>query len=135
LDRHDLPQALLPQGHDTYPQYHAVNTALLTMAAGNNAGVDRPGQHRLGVAALLHDLGMARLPVELSTLDELSAEQRATVETHTVEGARFLLRHGGRALDLAAVVAFEHHLRPDGTGYPARRFAPPLHWASRMVGV
>ncbi len=135
LDRHDLPQAMMPEGHHNYPQYHAVNTALLTMAAGGSAGVDRPGQHRLGVAALLHDIGMSRLPEELSTLATLSPEQRALVETHTTEGARFLLSRGGRSLDLAATVAFEHHLRPDGTGYPGRRFAPPLHWASRMTGV
>ena len=34
----------------------------------------------------------------------------------------------------AVAVAFEHHLRPDGTGYPARRFTPPTHWASRLTG-
>jgi HD-GYP domain-containing protein (c-di-GMP phosphodiesterase class II) len=135
LDRHELPQAAMPEDHAAYPQYHAVNTALLTMAAGNNAGVDRPGQHRLGVVGLLHDIGMARLPEDFTSRESLTPEERALMETHTVEGARFLLEHGGRALDLAAAVAYEHHLRPDGTGYPARRFAPPLHWASRMVGV
>lgn len=135
LDRHELPQAALPDNHDAYAQYHAVNTALLTMAAGNNAGVDRPGQHRLGVVGLLHDIGMARLPEDFTARESLNSEERALMETHTVEGATFLLRHGGRALDLAAAVAYEHHLRPDGTGYPARRFTPPLHWASRMVGV
>jgi putative two-component system response regulator len=56
------------------------------------------------------------------------------METHTEAGARLLLEEGGVAMDLAAVVAYEHHLRPDGSGYPARRFASAAHWASRLVG-
>ncbi|HQW67107.1 MAG TPA: hypothetical protein PLJ23_08695, partial [Gemmatimonadales bacterium] len=30
---------------------------------------------------------------------------------------------------------FEHHLRPDGTGYPSRRLPQPPHWASSLIGV
>jgi HD-GYP domain-containing protein (c-di-GMP phosphodiesterase class II) len=134
LDRHELPQAAAPDDHAAYPQFHAVNTALMAMAAGGAAGIDPAGRHRLGMAALLHDIGMARLPSELATGETLSAEHRALMETHTVEGARFLMARAGRSLDLAVAVAFEHHLRPDGSGYPARRFNPPAHWASRLTG-
>ena len=56
------------------------------------------------------------------------------MERHTVEGARLILtRH--RQMDLAAVVAYEHHLRMDGTGYPALRFPREPHFASRVVSV
>jgi HD-GYP domain-containing protein (c-di-GMP phosphodiesterase class II) len=134
LDRHELPQAAPPEDHAAYPQFHAVNTALLAMAAGGAAGIDQNGRHRLGPAALLHDIGMARLPTELAVSETLSPAQRALMETHTIEGARFLMAKGGRSLDLAVAVAFEHHLRPDGSGYPARRFTPPAHWASRLTG-
>ena len=134
LDRHELPQAAAPADHAAYPQFHAVNTALLAMAAGGAAGIDQAGRHRLGMAALLHDIGMARLPLELAVSEALSPADRALMETHTVEGATFLMSKAGRSLDLAVAVAFEHHLRPDGTGYPARRFTPPTHWASRLTG-
>lgn len=134
LERHELPQAAAPEEHAAYPQFHAVNTALLTMAAGGAAGIDQTGRHRLGMAALLHDVGMARLPAELAVSESLSPTDRILMETHTVAGARFLIEKAGRSLDLAAAVAFEHHLRPDGTGYPARRFIPPSHWASRLTG-
>ena len=134
LDRHELPQAAAPEDHAAYPQFHAVNTALLAMAAGGAAGIDQAGRHRLGMAALLHDIGMARLPAELAVSETLSPANRALMETHTVEGARFLMSKAGRSLDLAVAVAFEHHLRPDGSGYPARRFTPPAHWASRLTG-
>lgn len=135
LDRHDLPQATLPDDHAAYPQYFAVNTALIAMATAKHSGIDHLGRHRLGVAALLHDIGMTRLPAELAISEALSEAERTLLETHPVEGARLLLSEGGRSLDLAATVAFEHHLRPDGNGYPARRFAPAPHWASRLTGI
>lgn len=134
LDRHELPQAAVPREHEAYPQFHAINSALLAMAVATAAGIDVPGRHRVGLAVLLHDIGMARLPRELRLLEEYTPEQRLLMETHTVEGAHLLLSRGGRALELAAVVAHEHHLRPDGSGYPERRFRPAPHWASRLAG-
>ena len=88
------------------------------------AGVDDAGRHRLGVTALLHNIGMARIPAELGNLGSLTELERATVESHTVKGAELLLDSGNRGLELAATVAYEHHLRPDGSGYPLRRFRP-----------
>ncbi|HRP08228.1 MAG TPA: HD domain-containing protein, partial [Gemmatimonadales bacterium] len=120
LDRHDLPQAASTEDPGVYPQFHAVNTALLSMAVGTSAGIDHAGRHRLGLAALLHDIGMTQLPEELSGRESLSDQDRALVESHTARGAKFLIEVGGRSLDLAAAVAFEHHLRPDGNGYPVR---------------
>lgn len=135
LEHHALPQAAPPADPTVYPQVHAINTALLAMAAGRAAGLERPDAQRLGTAALLHDLGMARIPARLSYADRLSEAERAVVETHPAKGAELLLTAGGRGAELAAIVAWEHHLRPDGTGYPTRRFRAPMHWASRVVAV
>lgn len=132
FEHHELPQVAHGDQPDRYPLVHAINTALLTMAAAA-PWVDRPGRHRLGVAALLHDIGMARIPTDLSNKEMLTIADRLTVETHTVLGARLLLESGGRGLELAAAVAYEHHLRPDQSGYPTRRFRPTPHWASRLV--
>lgn len=133
LDQHPFPQVHHEADPARYPVVHAVNTTLLAMAAGSD-WLDRTGRQRLGLAALLHDIGMARLPMELALRDALTPAERAQVESHTRLGAELLLAHGGRGAELAAVVAYEHHLRPDGTGYPQRRFRPAPHWASRLVG-
>jgi HD-GYP domain-containing protein (c-di-GMP phosphodiesterase class II) len=135
LERHELPQAAAPADHDAYPQFHAINSALLAMAVATSAGIDAAGRHRIGVAVLLHDIGMARLPRDLAHVEVYTPEQRAVMEQHTVDGSRLLLGQGGRAMELAAVVAFEHHLRPDGEGYPPRRTRVAPHWASRLAGV
>lgn len=131
---HSLPQVDPTADADRYHLVHPVNTALLAMAASAAAGIDGSGRHRIGVVALLHDIGMALLPSEVAHKERLTDAERAQVETHTAQGAALLLRSGGAGCELAAVVTFEHHLRPDGGGYPVRRFAPAAHWASRMVG-
>lgn len=135
LENHPLPQAAAPADATSYPQVHAINTALLAMAAGRASGLERLDAHRLGMAALLHDLGMARIAPHLAFAERLTASERAEVETHPARGAELLLGMGGRATELAATVAWEHHLRPDGGGYPVRRTRLPMHWASRIVAV
>jgi hypothetical protein len=133
LEEHALPMAESAQGSS--PPVDAINTALLTMVAAMRVGVEGEDLHRLAVAALWHDIGVARLPFDLATKSALTAEERAIVETHTTRGATLLLEHGGHALALPSLVACEHHLRPDGTGYPTRRFGHAAHWVSSLVGV
>lgn len=132
---HRLPQAATPEEHQAYPAVHAINTMCLAIAAGRAAGLERVDLHHLGTAALLHDIGMARLPLHYSMATRLSEVERVTMETHPALGAELLLTAGGAGAELAAIVSWEHHLRPDGTGYPRRRFRPPSHWASRLVAV
>ncbi len=131
LEQHQFPQAA--HAAAPYPVVHAINTALLVMSAASAAGIDRVHRPRIGFAALLHDVGMTRIPLELGDKEALTSEERTIVESHAVHGARLLLE-GGASLALAAAVAYEHHLRPDGTGYPVGRLRPTPHWASRMVG-
>lgn len=130
-----LPQAAAPADHLMYPAVHAINTTCLVIAAGQTMGLERADLQRLGLAALLHDVGMARLPARFTTAAQLGETDRATMESHPGQGAALLLAGGGAAADLAAIVSWEHHLRPDGTGYPSRRFRMPMHWASRQVAV
>jgi putative two-component system response regulator len=129
---HALPQAEARDQGD--PAVQAVNTALLVLAAGAKAGLGPDDLHPLAVAALWHDIGVMRLPFDLATKSSLSESERVVVEQHTVLGATLLLSQGSRTLRLAASVAFEHHLRPDGTGYPSRRLGQSPHWVSSLIG-
>ena len=133
LDEHVLPQAA--PGNAAYPVLHAVNTALLAMSAASWAEMDGDARHRVGFAALLHDIGMTRLPEGLGEQASLTADERLAVETHTTLGARLLLESGGAGLALAATVAYEHHLRVDVGGYPTRHFPIAPHWVSSLVAV
>ena len=88
------------------------------MALGEFLGVGPATVRAFGLAGLLHDLGKVRIPREiLNKPGKLTPEERAVVEAHPAEGARMILE-GSEPLDLAAVVAYEHHLYLDGGGYP-----------------
>jgi len=88
-----------------------------------------------GVAGLLHDLGKTRIPIEiLNKPGKLTDAERTVMQSHTVEGARLILA-SDRELDLAAAVAYEHHIMIDGGGYPHRAIERKCHCASTLVHV
>jgi putative nucleotidyltransferase with HDIG domain len=131
-------QALQPlielRGGSAYGSVHAMHVATLAMALAEHLGMGSRDVRALGTAALLCDVGMTKVPKELLSRPKLSPAERAEMESHTIEGARMLLARKGQ-FDLAAVVAYEHHLQPDGLGYPALHFPREAHYASRIVHV
>ena len=89
----------------------------------------------LGFAALLHDLGKVCIPLEiLNKPGVLDDAERQVVERHPGVGARILLESRG-VIDLAAVVAYEHHVMIKGGGYPHLPNARGAEYASRLVHV
>ena len=117
-----------------YLPAHALNTALLSMAVAEPLGLGAEERREMALAALLHDVGMARLPSETLVASHFTDQDRARVRGHPLEGARVLLRHGEQ-LEGAAVVAYEHHLRQDGSGYPRLSYPREPHLLTRVVAV
>jgi putative nucleotidyltransferase with HDIG domain len=128
-----LPVLEFP-GHDASHALHAINVAILAMTLGESLGMASHDVHAVGSAGLLHDVGIAQLPEELLAKSMLSPEERLRIEEHPAIGARMLLARGA-VFDLAAIVAYEHHMRPDGTGFPRLRVPRDMHYVSRLVAV
>ncbi|HUR33541.1 MAG TPA: HD-GYP domain-containing protein [Vicinamibacterales bacterium] len=104
--------------YDNYTFTHMVNVSILTMAQARALGVDGPLLREFGLAALMHDIGKVKTPLEILTkADALTPGEFAIMKRHTIEGAE-ILRATPDVPALAPVVAFEHHLRLDGSGYP-----------------
>ena len=120
---------------DQYTTTHSMNVSVLTMALGEFLGMTPAAVRGFGLAGLLHDLGKVRIPKEiLSKPGKLTPEERTVVEAHPADGARMMLA-GDEPLDLAAVVAYEHHRYHDGGGYPHVHYPRDCHQASRLVHV
>jgi putative nucleotidyltransferase with HDIG domain len=120
---------------DQYTTTHSMNVSVLAMALGEFLGMAPAATRGFGLAGLLHDLGKVRIPKEiLSKPGKLTPEERAVVEAHPADGARMILE-GNEPLDLAAVVAYEHHRCHDGRGYPHVHYPRECHQASRLVHV
>lgn len=118
---------------DDYLAVHALNVAMLAMALSEYVDFDTDATRKIGVAALLHDIGMTRLPPELiAKPGQISAVERERIKEHPVEGARIIIG-SDPSLELAATVAYEHHLKVDGSGYPRLTYPRPGHYVSRLV--
>ena len=129
-----LPLLQLKQ-FDEYTTTHSLNVSVLVMALAEYLGMAPADVRAFGVAGLLHDLGKVRIPIEILTkTGKLTPDERVLMNRHPVEGARLILE-SEEDLDLAAVVAYEHHIMLNGMGYPQVRYRRPCHEASNLVHV
>jgi putative nucleotidyltransferase with HDIG domain len=123
------------KNYDNYTFTHMVNVSILTMGQARGLGIDGPLLREFGLAALMHDIGKVRTPLEvLNKPDKLTDEEFTIMKRHVVDGAE-ILRQTPDIPALAPVVAFEHHLRLDGTGYPHEIRRPSLNLGTMICGI
>ena len=123
------------KNYDNYTFTHMVNVSILAMGQARGLGIDGALLRELGIAALMHDIGKVRTPSEiLNKPDKLTDSEFTILKRHTVEGAE-ILRSTPEMPTLAPIVAFEHHLRADGSGYPGGVARASLNLATTLVGI
>jgi HD-GYP domain-containing protein (c-di-GMP phosphodiesterase class II) len=124
------------EGADRWQAVHAHNVCVLSQALARVAGVNRATTVELGVAALLHDVGKLDLPADVMQreLESLSENELELILDHPASGLATLLATGQVPV-LALIVAYEHHLNYNGTGYPRLQRPRRPHPASRLVSV
>jgi HD-GYP domain-containing protein (c-di-GMP phosphodiesterase class II) len=109
--------------------------SILAMALAEFLGLGARDVRAFGVAGLLHDLGKVRIPKEILTKPgRLTEAEFAVMKRHPVDGARLIIE-SDRQLDLAAVVAYEHHVMLNGGGYPCMHYGRECHHASKLVHI
>jgi putative nucleotidyltransferase with HDIG domain len=136
---HGESQVVIPllelKEFDQYTTTHSMNVSVLAMALAEFMGLGKRDVRAYGVAGLLHDLGKVRIPREiLIKPGRLTPDERAIMNRHPADGARIIFA-SDKQLDLAAVVAYEHHIMLNGGGYPCVHYGRDCHRASRLVHV
>ena len=136
---HGDSQMVLPlvqmKEFDQYTTTHSLNVSVLTMALAEHLRLAASDVRAFGVAGLLHDLGKVRIPKEILVKPgKLTDAEREVMQRHPVDGARLIVA-SDKNLDLAAVVAYEHHIMLDGGGYPKPHYGRGCHHASELVHV
>jgi HD-GYP domain-containing protein (c-di-GMP phosphodiesterase class II) len=117
---------------------HVVNVCIFSVALGQRVGLSKLELYELGLAALFHDLGKADVPRDvLQKPGSFTPEEWDAMKSHTWRGARRLLDMRGQAQIpiREMLVAFEHHLNLDLSGYPAVTRPRRLHFYSKIVAI
>jgi len=105
------------------------------MAMARSLDLEGPMLREFGFAALMHDIGKVYTPLEiLDKPDKLTDEEYKIIKRHVVDGAH-VLRRTPETPALAPVVAFEHHLKQDLSGYPENVGARTLNLCTMVVSV
>jgi HD-GYP domain-containing protein (c-di-GMP phosphodiesterase class II) len=124
--------------YDEYTYFHSVNVSILSVALGQRIGLSRKALTDLGLVALFHDIGKMEVPPEiLNKPTNFDDSEWKVVMKHPFWGVRAILKLKG--LDASsirtAIVAFEHHLNYDMSGYPKMSRPIELDFYSKIVSL
>ncbi len=134
-DRTSLMALTALKKYDNYTFTHMVNVAALSMAQARALGIDGPLLREFGFAALMHDIGKVQTPLEiLNKPGKLAGEEFRVMQRHVVDGAH-ILRRTPEMPALAPIVAFEHHLKQDLSGYPENIGHRNLNLCTMIVSI
>jgi len=130
-----IDQLMRLQAHDDYTVTHSLNVCIIVVAQAIHLGFSESQVQEIGMAALLHDVGKETIPSEiLNKPGRLDAREFERMAEHPATGAK-ILRKIDCGSDLPMVVAFEHHVKYNRSGYPALRFEGAMQPASYMTQI
>ena len=124
--------------YDEYTFTHSVNVCIFSVALGRKLGLSKLQLFDVGMAALFHDVGKSRVPVEvLNKVGGLSDEEWRIMQAHPWLGVLTLfgLRGYGEIPYRGMISAYEHHMKIDLTGYPKSLRPRELSIYSKIVAV
>lgn len=106
------------KSHDNYTFEHSVETAVVGIMLGKRLGMQRADLRQLGLGCLLHDVGktLTRLDV-LNKPGSLTPEETRHMQQHPRAGYEMIAELGLEST-VPQHIAWQHHERQDGTGYP-----------------
>jgi len=112
-----------------------VNTAILSLTIGRGLKYTPDDLLRLGLAAILHDVGMVLIPADiLSKQGPLSLDERDLIKRHPEQSAQAIRQSGADAAWIADIVAQEHE-RWGGQGYPRGLTGAEIHECAQIIGL
>lgn len=120
---------------DNYTYFHSVNVTVLSVVIGVGLGLNEQDLFKLGLGALLHDIGKIFIPKEiLNKPGKLTDEEYEIMKTHAYKGFEYLKNHFDIPIT-SYVAALQHHERYDGTGYPYQYKGDNISLFGRIMAV
>jgi HD-GYP domain-containing protein (c-di-GMP phosphodiesterase class II) len=123
------------EADDAYTGAHSRDVVDLSLAVGAELGLGAQDLRDVEFVALLHDVGKVRIPKEIiNKPGRLDEEERAIINTHTIEGELMLKKVGG-LLGRVGTVVRSCHERWDGQGYPDGLSGEDIPLIARIVAL
>lgn len=120
---------------DEYTFAHSVNVCVLSLILGIIKGYSEESLYELGIGALLHDLGKTIIPTEiLNKPGPLNNEEMAIVRKHPAYGFSILCQEPAIIFS-SALIAYQHHERCNGEGYPKGLNQGEIHEYAQIVAI
>lgn len=124
--------------YDEYTFSHSVNVCIFSVAIGKRLGLGKLQLYDLGMAALFHDIGKSRVPIEvLNKSGGLTDEEWRQIAAHPWLGVLSLFHvRGAQELPYRSMVAaYEHHMKGDLTGYPRPVRPRQMSMFSKIIAI
>ncbi|HEY8853524.1 MAG TPA: HD-GYP domain-containing protein [Gemmatimonadaceae bacterium] len=125
--------------YDEYTFTHSVNVCIFSIALGRRLGMTKLQLYELGLAALMHDIGKSRVPLDLlQKTGELTEEEWKWMAAHPWLGVLVLFQFRRQQEELsyrAMTVCHEHHMKIDLTGYPKSIRPRQVSLLSKIVSI
>jgi len=124
--------------YDEYTYHHSVNVSILSIALGQRLGLSKKVLTELGLTALFHDIGKLEIPYEiLNKPTNFNDDEWRLIRKHPIWGVRAILKLRGfdNTTIRSSIVAFEHHMNYDFSGYPRVKKYTELDFYSRIVSL
>ncbi|NOU93534.1 HD domain-containing protein [Paenibacillus sp. LMG 31456] len=123
------------QSKDDYTFRHNIGVGVIATLIGRWLELKENELSQLTIAATLHDVGKLRIPLEiLNKPDKLTTEEFEIMKKHTLFGYEMIQNTVGTN-EREALVAYQHHERHDGSGYPLGIKGEQISFFSRIVAV
>jgi len=137
IGRHQEIMSLIEiKKKDLMTYIHLMNVSILSMHLSSRLGYSKDNVLDLGVAALFHDIGKLYISSDiLKKKSKLTEKEFAKIKDHAILGARILNEYTDTMGILPPIIAFEHHLRYDLTGYPKVTYQKKPSTASYIVSI
>ncbi len=113
---------------------HSVNVCIYSIEIGLGLDYEKNKLMELGIAAFLHDVGMEKYHDIAQSQKRLTNEEYKKMEEHSLLGLQ-ILEHSGSNYKIASLVAYQHHERLDGSGYPLGKTGEAIIEYAKIVGL
>lgn len=121
--------------HGDYIYGHSVNVCTIAVKIGLSLGYNQLKLAELGIGALFHDIGMTKIPLQiLDKTSNLTNDEIKLIQTHPEVGFGMLKENQAISM-VSAHIAYQHHERYDGSGYPRGIAGEAIHEFSRITAV